>query len=264
MITSIAGIVAPMLSALIIAYFGGLESADNIRPLFFIQFVISILIFVLLATQMQEVTFKRRRREVSVFSHFFNIFKEVPGLKILLFRHCAQTLISHLRMPFRGIYLVDIKGADEFILGWRGMVSTALTVCFSIPAGRLADRFGRKKIAYLSRVFGWGSTLMLILTPSTHPEYLIIASLFEGFQTSLFIGWTAFDQELVPLEWRGRWSGITMLVHGTIGFIAPIIGGMIWNIDPNYIWWINLIGDAFIILPLMIMIPDIKRKGSRY
>jgi hypothetical protein len=51
-----------------------------------------------------------------------------------------------------------------------------------------------------------------------------------------------------------------MLVHGTIGFIAPIIGGMIWNINPNYIWWINLIGDAFIILPLMIMIPDIKRK----
>jgi hypothetical protein len=49
-----------------------------------------------------------------------------------------------------------------------------------------------------------------------------------------------------------------MLTHGVIGVITPILGGMIWNINPDYIWWINLIGDAFIVLPLMIMIPDLK------
>jgi MFS family permease len=165
-------------------------------------------------------------------------------------------------MPFRGIYMVDVKGANAFILGWRGTVSTVITVFLSVPAGRLADRFGRKKVAYFSRVFGWAAILITIFTPLTHPEYLIIASLMEGIQTSLFIGWTAFDQELVPLDKRGRWSGITMLSHGIIGVIAPIIGGMIWNINPDYIWWVNLIGDAFIVLPLMIMIPDINREQA--
>ena len=263
MIRAIAGIVGPMISAVIISYFGGLDSADGIRPLFLIQFVIGIFIFILLITQMKEVTFTRGKRETSVLSHFFSVLKEVPGLKLLLLRQCVQTFISHVRMPFRGIYMVDVKGADEFILGWRGTVSTALTVLLSIPAGRLADSFGRKKIAYVSRVFGWVAILITIFTPLTHPEYLIIASLMEGFQMALFIGWTAFDQELIPLKARGRWSGITMLAHGIIGVIAPIMGGIIWNLNPNFIWWINLIGDAFIILPIMIMIPDVKGMKKR-
>jgi len=239
-----------------------LDSADGIRPLFLIQFVVGILIFILLITQMKEVTFTRGERKTSVRSHFLSVLNDVPGLKLLLLRQCVQTFISHIRMPFRGIYMVDIKGADEFILGWRGTVSTALTLCFSIPAGRLANRYGGRKIAYFSRVFGWVAILITIFAPLSHPEYLIIASLFEGFQIALFIGWTAFDQELIPLEARGRWSGITMLAHGIIGVISPILGGILWNINPDYIWWINLIGDAFIILPIMIMIPDLKKKMS--
>jgi hypothetical protein len=50
-----------------------------------------------------------------------------------------------------------------------------------------------------------------------------------------------------------------MLTHGVIGTISPIIGGIIWNINPDYIWWINLIGDVFFVLPLMIMIPSRKK-----
>lgn len=212
---------------------------------------------------MREITFTRERRDTSVFNHLFGVFNEVPGLRLLLLRQCVQTLISHVRMPFRGIYMVDVKGASAYILGWRGSVATAVTVFFSMPAGRLADRYGRRRIAYFSRVFGWAAILITIFTPLTHPEYLIIASLMEGLQTALFIGWTAFDQELIPLEWRGRWSGITMLTHGIIGVIAPIMGGVIWNINPDYIWWINLIGDAFIVLPLMIMIPDIRGNSAQ-
>ena len=262
MIISIAGIVAPMFAAFIVTYFGGLQSADSIRPLFFIQFLVNILIFGVLVTQMQEVTFTREKRETSVFNHLFSMLNDVPGLKLLLLRQSVQTLISHIRMPFRGIYLVDVKGASAYILGWRGSIATATTVLFSIPAGRLADRYGRRKIAYISRVFGWAAILITLYTPLAHPEYLIIASFMEGLQTALFIGWTAFDQELIPLEARGRWSGINMLTHGIIGVIAPILGGVIWNLNPDYIWWINLIGDAFIILPLMIMIPDIRGKST--
>jgi MFS family permease len=260
MITSIAGISAPLISAFIVTYFGGLDSADNIRPLFFIQFVVGVLTLILLVTQMQDVSFTREKRSTDVFNYFFNVLKEVPGLKLLLLRQGVQTLISHIRIPFRGLYMVDVKGADAFILGWRGTVSTALIVLLSVPAGHLAERFGRRKVAYFSRVFGWAAILITVFTPPTHPEYLIIASFMEGFQTALFIGWTAFVQELVPLEMRGRWSGLTMLSHGIIGTIAPIIGGLIWNLNPDYIWWINLIGDAFIVFPLMIMIPDIKKK----
>ena len=70
----------------------------------------------------------------------------------------------------------------------------------------------------------------------------------------MFIGWSAFTQEEVPLEARGRWTGINMLANGMVGVIAPIVGGVVWNLNPDYVWWISLLCDAFIVLPLMIVI----------
>jgi MFS family permease len=254
MITSIAGIIGPLICAFIINYFGGLESADSIRPLFLLQFVVGVGTFVLLLTQLQDVTFKRESRETGFLSHFFSLFKEVPVLKLLLLRRCVMTFINQLRMPFNSLYMVDVKGADEFILGWRGTVSTTLMVILSIPVGRLAERFGRRRVAYFGRVCRWVSYGIFIFTPLTHPEFLIMASFFDGLFMVLFIGWQAFDQELVPLEARGRYSGVTMLLSGLIGVVAPVLGGLIWEINPDYIWWICLFGDALLSLPLMIII----------
>jgi hypothetical protein len=99
MIMSIAGIIAPLISAFIIAYFGGLDSADNIRPLFLFQFAVGVVIFLFSVTQMREVVFTRGRGETSVLSHFFSVLKDVPGLKLLLLQQCVQTLVSHILTP---------------------------------------------------------------------------------------------------------------------------------------------------------------------
>jgi len=243
-----------MIVAFVINYFGGLGTADSIRPLFLLQLAVWLGTSILLLTQLQEITFNRQSRETGFLNHFFGLFKEVPVLRLLLLRRGVMMFINQLRMPFNSLYLVDVKGANEFILGWRGTVSTALMVCLSIPVGRLAERFGRRRVAYFSRVCRWASYVITILTPLTHPEYLIIASFFDGLFMILFIGWQAFDQELVPLESRGRFSGVTMLLNGLIGVFAPVLGGLIWEINPDYIWWICLLADAFLSLPLMIII----------
>jgi MFS family permease len=254
MVTSIAGMISPMILAIIITYFGGLDSADGIRPLFLIQFILGIFVFALLATQLQDVTVTRARRGVGIISHFFSVFRESPVLMLLLLRECVVRFAWQIRIPFMGIYLVDVKGADQFILGLRGTVSTAITVLFSIPAGYLAEKVGRRRLAYFTRIFWWMGLLITIFTPPTHPEYLIIASSLQSLNMVMFVGWSAFSQEVVPLQARGRWSGINMLVNGMVGVIAPIVGGVIWDLNPDYIWWISLFCDSFIILPLMIII----------
>jgi hypothetical protein len=70
----------------------------------------------------------------------------------------------------------------------------------------------------------------------------------------MFVGWQAFDQELVPIEGRGRYSGVSMMLNGMLGIGAPLLGGMLWTINPDYLWWIRLLGDALTILPLMLII----------
>ena len=253
-ITSIAGIAAPLITAYVIAYFGGLESADGIRPIFLIQFVLGIIIFILLVTKMQDVNFKRVKRDAGVLGHFFSVFREIPVLKIHLLRQCVMTFIMQLRMPFNGLYMVDVKGADEFIVGLRGTASTAIIVLLSMLIGQLAERYGRRRVAYFGRVFGWMSYLVTIFTPLTNPEFLIIAGMLEGLRMVMFIGWQAFDQELIPVEGRGRYTGVSWLANGLVGVFAPILGGVIWNFNPDYIWWICLFVDALIVLPLMIFI----------
>jgi MFS family permease len=203
---------------------------------------------------MKDVTFTRSTQKTGVLSHFMSVFQKAPVLKLLLLRFCAMRCIMDLRMPFMGIYMADVKGADELIIGLRGTMSTLLIVLLSMPAGRLAEKIGRRRLAYFGRVFGWIATLIMILTPTAHPEYLIISGLMEGFRMVTFIGWMAFDQELIPLDARGRYSGVSMLANGIVGTIAPIVGGLIWNLNPDYIWWISLFGDVFIVLPLMIII----------
>jgi MFS family permease len=257
-IISTAGVFAPLLAAYIVTVFGGLDSADNIRPLFLLQFIVNMLTFFMLLTQLREVSFVREVTNVGVFHYFRGVLNDYPGLRLLLLRQSVLTFVSHMRMPFSGIYMVDVKGASAFILGWRGTVSTLTGVLFSMPAGQLADRYGRRKMAYVSRFFWWAALLVILFTPVDHPEYLVFASFLQGIQTALFIGWTAFIHEYIPLDIRGRWNGLSMLTHGFIGTISPIIGGLIWNVNPDYIWWINLFGDVFFVLPLMMVIPDIS------
>jgi MFS family permease len=254
LVTSIAGIIGPMLVALIITYFGGLDTANSLRALFLIQFFLGIFVLVLLTTELQPVIFPRAKREVGIISHFVSVFRESPITVLLLLRQSFVRFAWQIRIPFMGIYLVDVKGADQFILGLRGTTSTAITILFSIPAGYLAEKIGRRKLAYFTRVFWWMGLLLTIFTPSTHPQYLIIASGLQSLNMVMFIGWSAFSQEAVPLEARGRWLGVNMLVNGLVGIIAPIIGGVIWNLNPDYVWWISLLCDVFIVLPLMIVI----------
>ena len=75
----------------------------------------------------------------------------------------------------------------------------------------------------------------MILAPLTHPELLILAGVLQGSLQLMFIGWHAFEQELVPLKARGRYMGITLTLNGVATVFAPILGGIIWNLNPNYI-----------------------------
>lgn len=253
-IASAAGIVSPLICAVLINHFGGLASADGIRPLFLLQCAVWLGTTLLLLTQLREVVFARGHRDTSLRTHVFGLFSEIPVLKLLLLRQCVMMFINQLRAPFNSLYLVDVKGADEFILGWQGTVATALMVAFAIPIGRAAERWGRRRVAYLSRVCREVAILITIVTPRTHPELLIVASVFDGLFAVLFIGWEAFDHEVVPLDARGRYIGVTMLVNGVMGVVAPILGGLLWEVTPDAIWWICLLGDAGLSLPLMILI----------
>ena len=101
------------------------------------------------------------------------------------------------------------------------------TVAFGIPLGRLADRIGRKRVAYLLTPLWYASNLLLVFYPG--PITLVLSAFFQAFYTISSGVTNAMTLELVPLEQQGRWSGLLGLFTGLITIPAPIIGGFIWR-----------------------------------
>lgn len=260
-LTSAIGLVAPILSAYAIVYFGGLENVNSFRPLFIIQFAVSIAVFILLATQLEEPEFERRAPESGVLRSTVDIFRRIPGLKMILLLNCVRTFFMEIRMPLIQLYSYEVKNADAFIIGFQGTVSTAVTLVLSVPMGQMADRVGRRKLAYCSQIVFAGCVLAAVLTPPTHPELLLLYSLLSAIGSTMEVGWNAFIQEYVPLEVRGRWMGISTMATAMIGIPAPIIGGLIWGVNPDYLWWMGFVFYLFLAIPLMRAIPDARREA---
>jgi MFS family permease len=63
--------------------------------------------------------------------------------------------------------------------------------------------------------------------------------------------------ELVPSRYFGRWRGLIGFFGGISGIVAPIVGGLIWEvIGPAYVFLIALGVDMFVRLPIMTTIPE--------
>jgi MFS family permease len=254
--TSAVGLVAPILSAYAVVRFGGLESVDSFRPLFLIQFAVGIVVFLLLATQLEEPGFERSPHEPDALRSTLDVFRRAPGMRMILLLNVVRAFFIDIRLPLIQLYSYEVKNAGAWIIGFQGTVSTATMLLFSVPMGNLTDRIGRRKMAYLSQVAFAACVLSAVLTPATHPELLLVYSFLHGLAHTMEVGWTAFLEEYIPLELRGRWSGINTMATALVGIPAPIIGGLIWEVNPDYLWWIGVFFYLFLAIPLMRSVPE--------
>jgi MFS family permease len=70
----------------------------------------------------------------------------------------------------------------------------------------------------------------------------------------MYLGWDAFALEVVPQEVRGRYLGLRAVAVGLVGVFAPVLGGVIWGLGPDLLWWINAFQWGFIVFPLMVIL----------
>lgn len=260
MVTSSVGLFSPILLAHVINYYGGLDRApDSLRPLYVLQFGVSLLTFIVFLLWLQEPKVDRGESRAGFLASSMELFRGVPGTWRLLFLNGLNSLMMGIRFPFIQLYFYEIKKADVFIIGWQGTVTTAVSLVLSVPMSQLADHFGRRKLSYIGHVVFALCVLSAILVPPTNPELLLVYSFLSGLGTTMEIGWWAFQQEYIPLQYRGRWVGLNTLVNAMVNIPAPFLGGLIWNIAPDIAWWLGVINYAFVALPLMMSIPEKKK-----
>jgi MFS family permease len=255
-IASPLSIITPLIAAWLISKFGGL-TAQGIRPLFAIQTIIFVGIFVLLLTRLSS-THGREGSHTTGQSllGFIDIFKQGPDVVRMLFIMGLMELPWTIAGPFMPVYAYEYKGANEFLLGLIAMARYLVPMLVSIPLGRLADRQGRKKFLFAIAPLTYAANLCLIFAPASGSGSwiaLILYGVLFGFNSAGMALASSMTAEVMPPEQMGRWIGCVSLFRGLMSIPAPMIGGLIWDhLGAQYVFFAAIAIDIFLRLPLLV------------
>jgi MFS family permease len=254
-ISSPVAIVTPLLAAWLISQAGGM-SVGGIRPLYMIQVVIFVGIFILLLTQLSgSQVSSSSSGSRHILSSFLQIFKQGPDVARLMLVMGFMELPWTLAQPFMPVYAHEFKGANEFMLGGISMAITIVPMLTSIALGRLADRYGRKRLLFAIAPLAYAGNLCLVFAPVSGAGawvFLLLYGILFGFNSISMALASSMTAEIVPKEEMGRWIGMVSLFRGLLGIPAPLIGGLIWeHIGPEYVFFAAIAIDALFRLPLL-------------
>jgi len=158
-------------------------------------------------------------------------------------------------------------GTPDPLLGFVAAASTIPGILVSLPAGKLSDIIGRKKILLLSSIIFASAPFLYLLI--TSPWQLLLVRFYHGFATAMFVPVAnAAIAEKFPLE-KGEkmatFSSITIVGRT----IAPILGGYIlsggyilpitgWNYHDLYIT-VAIAGTCALFIALMLFGTETSR-----
>jgi MFS family permease len=248
-------LLAPTAAAILVTFFGGLNT-EGIKPLYWIQFAASFLLFLFVYLRLTELERpEHESRKFDPIGDFREVFQRGRATKRWLLFLSLNMFSSGIMTPYRYPYANEIKGANQFIIGGIATAMILAEAIFSTPLGRMADRIGRKKLFYLMTPVYCLANIIFIMAPS--PVWLLIGGLMMGFRMLSAFAYGSMTPELVPRDCIGRWRGLIGLFTGLLSIPAPIIGGLIWeNLGPEWVFIVPVFVDLFIRIPLLYTVPE--------
>jgi len=265
-ISSIVIITTPLVAAWLVSMFGGI-GIDGIRPLYAIQLVIFLIILVLLLTRLRDRHNPSGPEDRGdILSGFAQVFQQGPDVVRLVFVMGLIALHWSMMEPFMTVYAHQFKCADEFMLSIIAMAITIVPMLAAIPLGRLADRYGRKRVLFAIAPLTYAANLCLIFAPTDSNYtslFLLLFGILLGFVSINLMLTSSMAAEIMPQALMGRWIGIVSLIRAMFSIPAPLIGGLMWeHISPESVFVAAIAVDALLRLPLLGSIKETLNKPA--
>jgi len=272
----VMNIFAPILAAFVVDRYGGIN-AEGIRPLYYVQVVLTVSMILFMARYLQplekpagEEARGETRERVGLLQSYRGFFEGERWLKRMMVLRVVRQFGMNLALPFVPLWMVNVKGASPYILGVMGTVGVATALLLQIPAGRLSDRVGRKRVYFLLRPACFLGTILMILAP--RPEYLVAVGVLgavalgggmgAGIGSVSMTPFITMFWEMVPQEKMGRWYGIEGLM--AVAMIpASLLGGYLWQRGLMMeVMVIPMLLEILVAMPLLATIPDTLSEGT--
>jgi EmrB/QacA subfamily drug resistance transporter len=178
----------------------------------------------------------------------------VGVLALAVFMSSLDLFIVNLAFPYIGR---EYTGTSLGSLSW---VLNAYTIVFAavlVPAGRWADRVGRRRLFVAGLVCFVAGSALCGLAPGV--AALIAARVIQAAGAGLMVPASlSLLLAVVPARERSRAIGTWSAVGALGAALGPVIGGSLVQISWRWVFWINLpVGVAAILLASRV-VPESK------
>lgn len=273
-IPSAIGIASPMIGGWLIEAFG---MSRAMHGLYLLGFFVGLLVAFIRLRFLKETVEKpgqiridlrsMPRTIVNSYRSVFETLKGIPrGLFTLSILVSTSVFFVSLVSPFWIVRAREVIGVTTKQWGTMMLITGAINVALSIPAGRLIDRVSRRWVLGLCLIIGSAPTI-LFLRCTTFNHLLVLSVAANMTNVFLNPAFQSIFADMAPREKRGRImaslgaGGIWLMGgawgNGMLGMLTVTAGtflsGYIYNYDSSLPWYIlsgvlALMGILFITL----------------
>lgn len=154
-----------------------------------------------------------------------------PRLKRLLVSDVLARWAEGIPKVFIVLYVMNILRIDSLQFGWLTSIQMIASILFYLPLARVADRFERKPLVFLTFLFFAFFPLAVVWSQSF--AWLALAFVIGGLREVGEPARKAVIVDLAEAPVRARTVGLYYLIRGFMVFPASLIGGWLWTIDPQ-------------------------------
>lgn len=166
-------------------------------------------------------------RTLDAFGRVWQIISRPSHLRAYAFIG-TMTMAGFCVIPYISPYMVKNVGMLETELPYIYLAGGACTIFSMNLVGRLADRFGKRRLFGIMILCAMGATLLLTsLPPVKTPAAVLVTTLYMISMSGRFVPAMALMTSAVEPEYRGGFMGISSAIQHLSSGLGSFAGGLI-------------------------------------
>lgn len=164
--------------------------------------------------------------------------------------------------PYEAIYAEDYIKMNRGEIGLAYSSFQAASAAFNIPAGKLADKVGRKRCLIAIPLL-YAPLLFAFILSSRYYHVITIFALM-GIADSLFVAYPAFLSEMSPKNKLAYLWGLNMTIMGVGSSLGSALSGIFWALSPRAPFYVSAVASILSSLLLAFTVKETMNKRNNH